>query len=440
VRRMIPGLMAAALAATAPALAQTPPPPDGLDWPQWRGARRDGVWRESGIAETLPEGRVPLRWSVPLGSGYSGPTVAAGRVYVMDRVKEPVPGERVLCLDWASGATLWSHAYDASYEGFAYTAGPRASVTVHDGRAYALGAAGHLHCLDAATGKLLWRRDLRKEHRIRMPKWGIAASPLIEGELLLTQIGGEGEGCVVALDRRTGEDRWKALSDAAAYSAPVAIDQAGRRVAVFFLADRVVGLDAGKGELLWSYEMPGSSWPITIPTPVVEGDLLFVTTAHVGAALLRLRSDRPAVEEIWRRDGRKTRSPDSLHSVIPTPLILDGHVFGVHGRGELRCLELLTGRRVWEETRLAPPASHCTHHLVRLGEKGDRAWISTDQGELVLARLSASGFEELARGRLLDPTRDQERRGVSWSHPAYAYRHVYARNDRELVCADLSAK
>jgi outer membrane protein assembly factor BamB len=412
----------------------------GRDWPQWRGAERDGVWRETGLLEKLPEGKLPLRWSVPIGAGYNGPSVAAGRVYVMDRLKVPKPVERVLCFDWKTGAALWTHEYDCVYSDFSYEAGPRASVTVHEGIAYALGAAGHLHALDAAGGRVLWKRDLRSEHRIRMPRWGISAAPIVEGGLLITQIGGAGEGCVVAFDRRTGEDRWKALADEASYAAPIAVDQAGRRVVILHLADRVVGLEAATGRLLWAYDMPGSQWPITISTPVVEGDLLFVTTAHVGAALLRLRSDRPAVDEVWRRNGRRPRSNDTLHSVIPTPLVMDGHVYGLHSGGELRCLELATGTRKWEDTRAVPLANHATLHLVRHGGGGNRAWLFNEKGELILARLTAAGYEELSRSKLLDPTKEQLPRGVTWSHPAFAYRHVFARNDRELVCADLSAR
>ena len=153
--------------------------PDGQDWPQWRGAARDGVWRETGITETFKDGKLPVRWSVPLGGGYSGPTVADGRVYVMDRLKEPKSVERVHCVEWKTGRTIWMKSVEVEYKGFTYTAGPRASVTVHDGRAYALGAAGNLHCYDAADGTLKWKRDLRTEHRIRMPNWGIAASPLM---------------------------------------------------------------------------------------------------------------------------------------------------------------------------------------------------------------------------------------------------------------------
>lgn len=413
---------------------------EGRDWPQWRGSERDGVWRETGLVETFGADRLPLKWSVPVGGGYTGPTVAGGRVYLMDRPKGE-NRERVLCFDWKDGKKLWEIAYDCAYEGFSYRVGPRASVTVHDGRAYALGAAGNLHVADAVTGEVAWKRDLRKDYRIRMPNWGIAASPLIEGDLLITQIGGEGEACVVALDRNTGAERWKAFPDEASYSAPIAIEQGGRRVIVMCLGFRLVAFAPEDGTLHWSHEQRKSSWPIAIPAPAVSGDLMFYTTAAAGAALLRLDREKPAMEVVWARDGRRPRTPDTLSSVIPDPLVMNGLVFGVQSDGELRCLELETGKRLWETTEVMPTAWHGTMHLVRAGETGDRAWIFNELGELILARLTAEGYEELSRAKLLDPTVEggPRKRAVTWAHPAFAYRHVFARSDRELVCADLSA-
>jgi outer membrane protein assembly factor BamB len=410
------------------------------DWPQWRGARRDGVWRETGIVEKFDQDRIPLRWSVPIGGGYSGPTVAAGRVFVMDRPKDQAV-ERIHCLDWKTGTPVWSFSYPCTYEGFEYAVGPRASVTVHDGKAYGLGAAGHLTCIDAATGKFLWTRDLRKDYRIRMPLWGIAAHPIIEGDLLITQIGGEGEACVVALDRKTGEERWKAFPDEASYSPPIAIDHAGRRVVVMALGFRLVAFAPADGKLLWSHAQPKSSWPISIPAPALQGDLLFFSAAHSGSVLFRLAADRPAADVLWENGGRK-RSPDTLTPVIPDPLLMNGLVVGVQTDGELRCLDLLTGKRHWETTDVMPKAWHGTMHLVRAGETGDRAWIFSERGELILARLTKDGYQELTRAKLIEPTVEQGPRGraVAWAHPAFAYRHVFARSDQRLVCADLSAR
>jgi outer membrane protein assembly factor BamB len=283
-------------------------------------------------------------------------------------------------------------------------------------------------------------RDLRRDYKIRMPNWGIAAHPILESGLLITQIGGAGEACVIALDPATGEERWKAFPDEASYSPPIAFEHAGRRVVAMALGFRLVAFAPSDGRLLWSHEQPKSSWPISIPAPTVHGDLLFFSSAHAGSALFKLAADRPAVEVLWARDGRRPRSPDALTPVIPDPLVMDDRVVGVQSDGELRCLELRTGKRLWETLAPMPKAWHGTMHLVRAGESGDRSWIFTELGDLILARLTAEGYRELARAKLLEPTKEQGPRGraVTWAHPAFAYRHVFARSDRELVCADLS--
>src|SRR5690606_30356409 len=155
-------------------------------------------WSETGVVERFDKKRLEPAWKVKIGAGYSGPTVADGRVFVTDRQTEPKQTERVLCFDSKTGAEIWQHEYDCPYS-ISYQAGPRASVTVDDGRAYALGAMGHLHVFDAGTGALLWKKDLNEIYKIRMPIWGIAAAPLIYGDLVILHIGGE-DACVVALD------------------------------------------------------------------------------------------------------------------------------------------------------------------------------------------------------------------------------------------------
>lgn len=426
--------MSAVFGAPAPSV-----PAGGQDWPQWRGAKRDGIWRENGIVEKFDGPTIPLKWSVPVGAGYGSPTVAAGRVYLSDFVKE-ISSERVRCFDWRTGALLWSVAYPCSYSDITYEAGPRAAVTVHEGRAYALGAMGHFHCLDAVTGEILWRRDLKADYRIRMPRWGIAAHPLVEGDLVITQIGGADEACVVALDRMTGAERWKAFPDEASYAPPIAIEQAGRRLVVMALGYRLVAFEPADGIVRWTHDQPKGSWPIAIPAPSVHGDLMFFSTAHAGSFLYRLAADRPAIEVVWER-GRRPRTEDTLHPVIPDPLVMNGLVIGVQTDGEVRCLDLMTGKRQWETVEPMPKAWHATLHLIRAGEHGDRAWLFTEQGNLILAQLTATGYRELTRARLLEPTLEQGPRGraVTWAHPAFAYRHVFARSDRELVCADLAA-
>ena len=407
------------------------------DWPQWRGPDRDGVWREKGVVDRLPGPEMPIKWRAAIGAGYTSPTVCAGRVYVCDRVTDPGEAERIHCFDAGTGRPVWTHAYDCAYKGFSYTAGPRGAVTVHDGRAYSLGAMGHLLCLAPDTGAVLWQKDLNREYGIRMPQWGIAAAPLVEGDLVVVQIGGRGDACVVALDRRTGAERWRALGDRIAYSSPVVVRQADKRVLVCWTGDRVVGLDPLSGELHWEHAMPSHKMPIGIADPVAKEGRLFVSSFYDGSLMLALDPVRLAVRELWRRQGRSEKDTDSLHCLIGTPILDGDHVYGIDSYGEMRCLEARTGDRVWESLQAGPKVRWGTVHFVR---NADKVWMLNERGELIISRLSPAGFEEISRARLLKPTRVQHGRGVCWSHPAFANRHVFARNDEELVCADLTAK
>lgn len=409
------------------------------EWPQWRGPTRDGVWREDGLVERFPAEKLPWKWRVEIGSGYSGPTVADGRVYVTDRVFEPHSMERVHCFEWQSGRHLWTHPYDCAYANVGYEAGPRASISIDDGRAFSLGSMGHLYCFDAKSGSVLWKHDLNAEYAIRMPIWGIAASPLIEGELIIVHIGGEGTACLVAFDKRSGVEVWRALADEASYSAPIITEQAGQRVLVCWTGERVVGLDPATGKLFWEHPFVPTRMVISIATPVVDANRVFVSSFYDGSLLLQLDERQLAVREVWRRLGPDEQHTDSLHSIISTPYLSGGHIYGVDSYGELRCLEAETGDRIWESQQATPRARWSTVHMVR---NGDRTWMFNERGELIIAKLSPAGYEELSRTRLIEPTEVQlsQRGGVCWAHPAYAYRHVFARNDQELVCADLSAR
>jgi len=440
---LLAGLVAAALFAsgpvTGPAAARAAgSAADARDWPQWRGERRDGVWRETGLATGFDSESLPQVWSVPVGGGYSGPTVVEGRVYVTDYLFEPEPQERVHCYAVEDGELLWSHAYAVDYSPIRYQAGPRASVLVHEGRAYSLGAVGHLHCFDTVDGSLLWERDLQAEYGIVMPNWGIAASPVVEDDLLILMIGGA-DADLLALDRRSGEERWRALSDGATYSAPRVIDQGGRRVVVAWTALRIVGVDVADGGLLWEHPSPYDRWPIAISDPVFHEGHLVCSDAHKGTRVLRLREDPPGVELLWHRTGDTVRKTGELHSLISTPQVMDGHIYGADHRGILRCLVLETGDQVWEDDTVTPEANWATVHLVREGDS-DRFWLFNERGELIIARLSPEGYEEIDRTHIIEPTREQlnQRGGVVWTHPAFAHQRLFVRNDERLVCVDLS--
>ncbi|MFH1882003.1 MAG: PQQ-binding-like beta-propeller repeat protein [Planctomycetota bacterium] len=411
----------------------------GGDWPQWRGPNRDGIWREKGIVEKFETSRLEPRWQVTIANGYSGPTVANGRVYVTDRLASPTQVERVHCFDATSGERIWSHAYECTYERVDRRDGPRASVTIDESRAYSLGTMGHLFCFDATNGEVLWSKELNAEYKIRMSLWGITASPLVENEMVIVHIGGKDDACIVAFDKVTGKEKWRALNDSASYSAPIVIEQAGKRVLVCWTGERVVGLDPLTGKLYWQHPFPPARISQNIATPVIENNYLFVSSFFGGSLLLKVNPDKLAVEKVWQRQGPSERNTDSLHCCISTPVLQGDYIYGVDSYGELRCLDLHTGDRIWESLDPVPKARWANIHLVR---HEDKIWMFNERGELIISKLSPNGFSEISRTKLIEPTQGQlsQRGGVCWSHPAFAYKHVFIRNDETLLCVDLSAK
>ena len=424
------------------------------DWPQWRGPQRDGVWREDGLVDELPSGQLDIEWSVEIGPGYNGPTVAAGRVYVMDRQADGKQTERILCFDSQTGEPLWQHEYPAVYT-IGYRAGPRASVTIDAGKAYAVGAMGHFHCLDAATGDVLWQRDLQEDYDIEMPIWGIAASPLIYHDLVIQQVAGSGGATIVAFDKDSGNEVWRSLDERAAYSSPILIRQAGQDVVVCWTGESLSGLDPKDGKLLWSHEMLPTRMPIGIATPSVDDELIFVSSFYDGSLMVRAPEGALNSQLVWRALGsdeqntgsRTVQLQDSVleseqpefgvHTMIGTPIVADGHIYAVDSYGQFRCLDAMTGKRIWEDQSAVPNNRWATIHMVR---QADRCWMFNDRGELMITKLSPQGLQITSRAQLIAPTRVQlnRRDGVCWSHPAFAERSVFARNDERLVRVSLA--
>ncbi|MHC4336710.1 MAG: outer membrane protein assembly factor BamB family protein [Planctomycetota bacterium] len=406
------------------------------DWPQWRGPNRDGVWHEKGVVQKFDSPQLQPRWRAKIENGYSGPTVANGRVYVTDRMTAPTQLERVHCFDTMTGQPIWSRSYECVYKDIGYRNGPRASVTIDSNRAYSLGTMGHLYCFDAAKGSIIWNKDLYTEYKIRMPIWGIAVAPLIEKDLVIVQVGGSDNACIIAFDKSTGKEKWRALNDKASYSPPIVIKQAGKRVLVCWTAEHVVGLDPNSGRLYW--QQPFASIQ-SVTTPVVHRNFLFVSSFFEGSLLLKLHTDKLTVSPVWQRKGQNVKETDSLHCCISTPVLQGDYIYGVDSYGELRCLDLHTGDRIWENLDAVPKARWANIHMVR---NQDNIWMFNERGELIISKLSPKGFHEISRTKIINPTRGQldKRGGVCWSHPAFAYKHVYIRNDEELLCMDLSAK
>ncbi len=411
------------------------------DWTQWRGNRRDGTWLETGVVDKLTAENLKVVWRTPIDAGYSGPTVADGRVFLMDRQTRDGQIESVRCLDAKTGRPIWQHAYEAIYT-IGYEAGPRASVTIDEERAFALGSMGHLHCLDVESGNVIWKRDLDSDFKIsaskRMPIWGIACSPIVFGDLLIVQLGGaEGAG-VIGLDKSTGREIWRSLDDRGQYSSPVLVKQGDKQVLVCWTGDAVAGLNPETGEVYWRTLFTPTRMPIGVASPVIKDGYIFLTSFYDGSLMLKMNDDL-SVSEVWSARGENERVTKALHSIISTPIWIEDHLYGVDSYGELRCLRASDGVRIWEDSQAVKRNRWATIHFVQHGED---VWMFNEQGELIIGRLSPQGFTEISRAKVIEPTQPQLKRrggeGVCWSHPAFANQSVYVRNDQEIICLDVS--
>jgi outer membrane protein assembly factor BamB len=419
------------------------------DWPQWLGPQRDSVWRERGILEKFPAGGPPVRWRTPIGAGYSGPAVAGGKVFLLDRrvrvetadPRDPfargrIPGtERVLCLDAQTGAEVWRFEYDCPYT-VSYAAGPRATPTVDGQFVFTLGTEGNLMCFDTRSGFPVWSRDL-KEFAGRTPLWGFAGHPLVHGDKLICLVGGEGT-TAMAFDKRTGQELWRALSaKEPGYAPPTLIRAGGREQVILWHPEAANALDPATGALFWSVPFPSRAG-MSIATPRQLGDRLFFSCFYNGSLMTRLAADRPAATKVYQSPKASEMDTAMLHTVMSTPFLEAGHIYGVCSYGQLRCLKADTGERVWETFAATTAGKPVRWANVFLVKQGDRFLLFNERGDLIFAKLSPQGYQELDRAHLLEPTNTDLGRPVVWSHPALANRCLYARNDREIICVSLA--
>ena len=411
------------------------------DWTQWRGNNRDGVWRETGVITSFEKSDLEPRWRRPIGTGYSSPTVAKGKVLLMD-FDEAKQDESVRCFDVKTGDAIWSHTYHSEYR-ISYTAGPRAAVTIVGDRAFCLGAMGRLHCLNLNDGTVLWEKDLDSIYKVsadrRMPIWGIASSPIAVGGNLIIQLGAK-EASVVAFNQETGDEVWRSLKDRGQYSSPVLVKQKGTDVLVCWTGDGVAGLNPSTGVPYWQHPFKPTRMPIGVATPVVNGNKIFLTSFYDGAMMLEMSETSMEVKQLWHLIGPNERKTSALHSIISTPIWIGDYIYGVDSYGELRCLRASDGERVWEDLTAVERQRWATIHFVA---NGSNTWMLNEQGELMIGKLTRDGLEVTSRETILTP--DQMRTpnrkgGVCWSHPAFANRCVFLRNDRELICIDLAAQ
>src|SRR5713226_148970 len=401
------------------------------DWLQWRGPNRDGVCGETGLLESFPAEGLKVRWRVPVGWGFSSPVVAQGRVYLADsEVVKPKAKERVHCFDETTGKALWTHVYEVAYEDWAFNPtqeiGPVATPIVQNGKVYTVGRLGHLFCLDARKGEVLWRRNLEKDYQVAFAPG--TPSPLIDGDLLILFIGGKPGACVIGLHKDTGKEVWKALDESLTFSSPIIISSGGKKQLIVWTQESVTSLDPATGKTYWRQRLLTSN-DYVVSTPVFHKNLLLI-----GGLMLKLDADKPAASVLWPDTKAVSRR---ILSNTSTALIRGEHLFSAKSSGELVCLEASTGKQAWETDKVTDLKSGASIHVT---QHGAGVILYTDRGELIRGQLTPKGYKEISRTRLLEPTFPFSGRKVAWPPPAYANRHVFARNDKELICASLTAK
>ncbi|MCA9262075.1 MAG: PQQ-binding-like beta-propeller repeat protein [Planctomycetales bacterium] len=417
----------------------------GDDWPQWLGPGGDSVWRESGIRSELPA-ELPAKWRIAAGWGYAGPAVAQGKVFLADYLpkedeivndagaRTEVEGvERIRCLDAKTGKVAWTYQYDRPYR-ISYPGGPRCTPTVDGDRVYALGAEGDLVCLDASNGELVWNKQFSVDYNAKSPHWGVSAHPLVDDKRVYCLVGGQGSA-VVAFDKRTGQERWRTLdAEDVGYSPASMLEREGGRQLLVWLPDGLYGLHPATGAKEW-FQPLRPNYSMSIIAPRRSGDLLFASgMGHVGATY-RLGSQRDQVEPLWH--GKAGRGVYCSNS---TPIIADGIIYGCDAHsGALIACRLEDGEQLWQTFKPTTGDRNGGHGTAFLVQHEDRYFLFSETGDLIVAKLSPDGYDETSRVRLVEPTNEAFGRPVVWTHPAFADRCVFVRNDKEIACFDLSS-
>lgn len=405
------------------------------EWPGFRGIANSGYWYSDLKLDTFTSGHVQKIWEVPVKSGYTGPTVSDQRVYVMDFDRENSK-ERILCFYEESGIKIWQYEYPVSYSSVGYPTGPRASVIIEGNLAFSFGTMGDLYCFDASTGNVKWNVNTLEAYNSRIPIWGLASSPVIEGDLVIVQIGGVPDACVVAFNKFTGEEVWKALDDNASYSTPIIINQDEKRIMIIWTGEHIAGLNPNTGKVYWKIPYEKKKMIMNVASPVWSPPYLFLTSFFDGSFLLKLNLEKNEAKLLWHKVGKSERETNGLHSTISTPVIKNGYIYGIDSYGEVRCMDLLTGERIWEDLSLVRQGRWSNIHFIRQDEK---VWAFNETGELILGKFTPQKFSNYGRVKLIETVMlsPNPRHGVCWAIPAFYGNRIIVRNDEKMICYEI---
>lgn len=378
------------------------------DWPVWRGPAHDGIspekeWRSQWTSDPK------VLWEAEVGLGFSTFVVADGRVFTTGHADDK---DTVFCLDAQTGKEIWKHSYPADLGDKYYEGGTSATPTIDGGKVYHLSRWGDLFCFDAATGKVVWEKNVQKETDANIPDWGFAGAPLVQDKLLILNVGKAG----MAVDKNTGKIAWKSEADTAGYSTPFPLTRDGKKIAIIGSARSYIAVEVATGMPVWEHEWT-TRYGVNAAAPILSGDTLFISSGYnKGCTLLKLTKSQPEI--VWVNKDLKNQFNSSV--------LVNGHLYGIDGdsnsRSALRCVRLADGEVMWTEKDIG---------FGSLMAADGKLIVLSAKGELVIAKASPEKFDEISRVQVLS--------GKCWSVPVLANSRLYVRNaEGHVVCLDLS--
>lgn len=416
----------------------------GSDWPGFLGPTGDSISTEKGIISPWPKEGLQVVWQKRLGTGYGMPSISQGRLFQFERQGNQAC---LTCLKSETGEFLWKFEYPTDYEDFyGYDNGPRCSPVIDGDRVYLLGVEGMLHCVSALDGKLLWKVDTKAEFGVVQNFFGVGSTPVIEGDVLIIQVGGSPAGSgnapsprmkgngsgVVALNKHTGAVKYRITDELASYAGPVLATIRERRWCFVFARGGLIGFNPADGKVDFQFPWRARDFEsVNASNPVVVGDRVFISEAYgPGSALLRVE---PGKYEVLWTDVQKGGEP-SMKCHWNTPIHHDGYLYGSSGRhmneAELRCIEMATGKVMWSVADLG----RCSLLMV------DGHFIcQAEKGPLLLLRVNPNKFEEVSRMVVRQPGEDGEPllHYPCWAAPILSHGLLYVRGKDRLVCLEL---
>lgn len=425
------------------------------DWPKFLGPRGDGISEETGLTDSIPLVGPPLLWSKAVGTGYSAPSVVGSQLILHHRLENR---EIVESLDATTGKSEWQHGHPTSYvDPYGYNNGPRCTPLLTADRCYTFGVEGRLTCLERKTGKLVWERDTAKDWQVPPAFFGVGSTPILEGDRLIVMVGGQPNSGMVAFDAATGKTLWQSVGQGnweglkkigwpgepdiswqtwekqASYASPVAATIHGQRHVLCLMRQGLVSVNPTNGAVNFSFWFRSrANDSVNAMNPIVQGDLILISAAYyrVGSVLLRVKADGRGVEEVWRNTALE------VHWM--TPILHQGHLYAFSGRNEpdarVRCVEMKTGKVMWDRDESWPPHSAEQPPVYGRGSflMADGKLIALGEGGLLgLFKVNPNKLEELGRFQVPDL------KYPCWAAPVLSQRRVFLRNEQRLVAYDL---